>query len=214
MRAAPVARASARWMVFPIPPRTATWSKASPPLPAARPSRSWSPIAMPSPSSACALPGPSAWAKPICRRWPTAACSAAFMAARKARITLTTSPRPSPRAPPTVPVPPPPPAFAAFGLAEETWSSGRGPASNNGLCAYTPSRGVISVRGNWPLTPTMDVVVPYARTMADLLAVLEVVVAEDAGHAWRPMAHCSHGCPSPASAACAQLSYAELAAEP
>ena len=50
-------------------------------------------------------------------------------------------------------------SFSAFGLAEETWSSGRGPASNNGLCAYTPSRGVISVRGNWPLTPTMDVVV-------------------------------------------------------
>ena len=70
-------------------------------------------------------------------------------------------------------------SFAAFGLAEETWSSGRGPASNNGLCAYTPSRGVISVRGNWPLTPTMDVVVPYARTMADLLEVLDVVVADD-----------------------------------
>ncbi len=79
-------------------------------------------------------------------------------------------------------------SFAAFGLAEETWSSGRGPASNNGLCAYTPSRGVISVRGNWPLTPTMDVVVPYARTMADLLEVLDQVVAEDSnprGDLWR-----------------------------
>ncbi|WP_434610514.1 amidase [Pseudomonas sp. R1-7] len=79
-------------------------------------------------------------------------------------------------------------SFAAFGLAEETWSSGRGPASNNGLCAYTPSRGVISVRGNWPLTPTMDVVVPYARTMADLLEVLDVVVANDPdtrGDLWR-----------------------------
>lgn len=79
-------------------------------------------------------------------------------------------------------------SFAAFGLAEETWSSGRGPASNNGLCAYTPSRGVISVRGNWPLTPTMDVVVPYARSMADLLEVLDVVVADDAdkrGDLWR-----------------------------
>jgi amidase len=79
-------------------------------------------------------------------------------------------------------------SFAAFGMAEETWSSGRGPASNNGLCAYTPSRGVISVRGNWPLTPTMDVVVPYARTMADLLEVLDVVVAEDPdtrGDLWR-----------------------------
>ena len=79
-------------------------------------------------------------------------------------------------------------SFSAFGLAEETWSSGRGPASNNGLCAYTPSRGVISVRGNWPLTPTMDVVVPYARTMADLLEVLDVVVTDDPdtrGDLWR-----------------------------
>ena len=79
-------------------------------------------------------------------------------------------------------------SFAAFGLAEETWSSGRGPASNNGLCAYTPSRGVISVRGNWPLTPTMDVVVPFARTMADLLEVLDVIVADDPdtrGDLWR-----------------------------
>ena len=79
-------------------------------------------------------------------------------------------------------------SFCAFGLAEETWSSGRGPASNNGLCAYTPSRGVISVRGNWPLTPTMDVVVPFARTMADLLEILETVVADDPdtrGDLWR-----------------------------
>jgi len=79
-------------------------------------------------------------------------------------------------------------SFAAFGLGEETWSSGRGPASNNALCAYTPSRGVISVRGNWPLVPTMDVVVPHTRTMADLLEVLEVIVADDPetrGDFWR-----------------------------
>lgn len=79
-------------------------------------------------------------------------------------------------------------SFAAFGLGEETWSSGRGPASNNALCAYTPSRGVISVRGNWPLVPTMDVVVPHTRTMADLLEVLDVIVADDAetrGDFWR-----------------------------
>ncbi|SEJ34552.1 amidase [Demequina mangrovi] len=79
-------------------------------------------------------------------------------------------------------------SFAAFGLGEETWSSGRGPASNNALCAYTPSRGVISVRGNWPLVPTMDVVVPQTRTMADLLEVLDVIVAEDVetrGDLWR-----------------------------
>lgn len=79
-------------------------------------------------------------------------------------------------------------SFAAFGLGEETWSSGRAPASCNALCAYTPSRGVISVRGNWPLVPTMDVVVPHTRTMADLMEVLEVVVADDPtprGDFWR-----------------------------
>ncbi|MGJ0203915.1 amidase [Leucobacter sp. gxy201] len=79
-------------------------------------------------------------------------------------------------------------SFAAFGLGEETWSSGRAPASNNALCAYTPSRGVISVRGNWSLVPTMDVVVPHTRSMADLLEVLDVIVADDAetrGDFWR-----------------------------
>ncbi|MEG5262923.1 amidase [Pseudomonas sp. JDS28PS106] len=101
-------------------------------------------------------------------------------------------------------------SFAAFGLAEETWSSGRGPASNNGLCAYTPSRGVISVRGNWPLTPTMDVVVPYARTMADLLEVLDVVVAEDTekrGDLWR----LQPWVPIPSVASVRPASYLELA---
>lgn len=79
-------------------------------------------------------------------------------------------------------------SFAVFGLAEETWSSGRGPASHNGLCAYTPSRGLISVRGNWPLVPTMDVVVPHTRTMADLLEVLDILVVDDPdvrGDLWR-----------------------------
>ncbi len=102
-------------------------------------------------------------------------------------------------------------SFAAFGLAEETWSSGRGPASNNGLCAYTPSRGVISVRGNWPLTPTMDVVVPYARSMADLLEVLDVVVAEDPdtrGDLWR----LQPWVPIPDVASVRPASYPELAA--
>lgn len=78
--------------------------------------------------------------------------------------------------------------FAAFGLGEETWSSGRAPASNNALVAYTPSRGVISVRGNWPLVPTMDVVVPHTRSVADLRLVLDVVVADDEtseGDFWR-----------------------------
>ena len=79
-------------------------------------------------------------------------------------------------------------SFCAFGIGEETWSSGRGPASNNALCAYTPSRGMISTRGGWPLVPTMDVVVPHTRSMADLLEVLDVVVVDDPdtrGDFWR-----------------------------
>lgn len=104
-------------------------------------------------------------------------------------------------------------SFAAFGLAEETWSSGRGPASNNGLCAYTPSRGIISVRGNWPLTPTMDVVVPFARTMEDLLEVLDVIVADDPetrGDLWRMQPWV----PIPSASSVRPATYRELAAKP
>jgi amidase len=102
-------------------------------------------------------------------------------------------------------------SFAAFGLGEETWSSGRGPASNNGLCAYTPSRGVISVRGNWPLVPTMDVVVPHTRTMSDLLEVLEVIVTDDPltrGDFWRSQPWV----PLPAASAVRPPSYPALRA--
>jgi amidase len=104
-------------------------------------------------------------------------------------------------------------SFSAFGLAEETWSSGRGPAANNGLCAYTPSRGLISVRGNWPLTPTMDVVVPFARIMADLLEVLDVIVAPDPdtrGDLWRLQTWV----PIPSVESIRPSSYLELAATP
>lgn len=90
-------------------------------------------------------------------------------------------------------------SFCAFGIGEETWSSGRAPASNNALCAYTPSRGVISVRGGWPLVPTMDVVVPHTRTMADMLEVLDVIVADDPvarGDFWRSQPWIALPCPS------------------
>lgn len=79
-------------------------------------------------------------------------------------------------------------SFAAFGLGEETVSSGRSPAANNGLVAYTPSRGVISLRGNWVLHATKDEVVPHTRTVSDLLALLPVLTADDPdtrGDLWR-----------------------------
>jgi amidase len=70
-------------------------------------------------------------------------------------------------------------SFGVFGMGEETISSGRSPASNNGLVAYTPSRGILSIRGNWPLFPTCDTVVPHTRTMADMFTLLDVIAVKD-----------------------------------
>lgn len=78
--------------------------------------------------------------------------------------------------------------LCAFALGEETVSSGRSPASNNGLVAYTPSRGVLSMRGNWPLLALRDVVVPLTRTVPDLLEILNILVEDDPrtdGDLWR-----------------------------
>ncbi|MFT8705359.1 MAG: amidase [Bifidobacterium sp.] len=79
-------------------------------------------------------------------------------------------------------------SFAAFGMGEETVSSGRSPAANNGVVAYTPTRGVISLRGNWVLHATKDEVVPHARTVEDLLQLLPTLTQADEdtrGDLWR-----------------------------
>ncbi|EAT79431.1 hypothetical protein SNOG_13104 [Parastagonospora nodorum SN15] len=44
--------------------------------------------------------------------------------------------------------------------------------------AFAP-RGVLSVRGNWPLFSDAGIVDHYARTLRDLLHVLDVIVADD-----------------------------------
>ncbi|RSL44562.1 hypothetical protein CEP53_011190 [Fusarium sp. AF-6] len=85
-------------------------------------------------------------------------------------------------------------SFAAFGLAGETVSSGRAPASNNSLVGYSPSWGVLPNRGQWPLYPTCDVIVPHTRSMRDLFDVLNVAVADDVDSAkgvdfWRNQTH-------------------------
>lgn len=101
-------------------------------------------------------------------------------------------------------------SMGVFGMGEETVSSGRSPASNNGLCAYTPSRGVISIRGNWPLFPTRDVVVPHTRSMNDMFRLLEVIVADDqdtTGDFWREQ----KAVPLPAASAVRPESYLDLA---
>ncbi|RAX51095.1 amidase [Arthrobacter sp. AQ5-05] len=101
-------------------------------------------------------------------------------------------------------------SMGVFGMGEETVSSGRSPASNNGLCAYTPSRGVISIRGNWPLFPTRDVVVPHTRSMDDMFRLLDVIVADDpktTGDFWRDQKSVE----LPAASSVRPESYATLA---
>lgn len=74
--------------------------------------------------------------------------------------------------------------FCDFGIGEETVSSGRSPASNNGLVAYTPSWGVIPSTGNLPLHPYRDVVVPHATTVAGLSEVARCIVGDDGCDVW------------------------------
>ncbi|TCU43763.1 amidase family protein [Curtobacterium sp. PhB146] len=76
-------------------------------------------------------------------------------------------------------------SLCAFGLGEETVSSGRSPASNNALVAYTPSWGVVPSVGNWPLHPYRDVVVPHTRTVSDLREVLAVIAGADDRDVWQ-----------------------------
>jgi Asp-tRNA(Asn)/Glu-tRNA(Gln) amidotransferase A subunit family amidase len=70
-------------------------------------------------------------------------------------------------------------SMAAFGMGSETVSSGRSPASNNALVCYTPSKGLLSCRGLWPLYITCDVPTPFARSMSDMLTILDVIGSED-----------------------------------
>lgn len=70
-------------------------------------------------------------------------------------------------------------SMAVFGLGSETVSSGRSPASNNALVCYTPSKGILSCRGLVPLYVTCDVPTPYARSVSDLLALLDVIAVPD-----------------------------------
>ncbi|MGW7291890.1 amidase family protein [Streptomyces xiamenensis] len=99
--------------------------------------------------------------------------------------------------------------LCSFGIGEETVSSGRSPASNNALVAYTPSWGVVPGAGNWPLHPFRDVVVPHTLDVADLLDVLTVIAGPDDRDVWQrqsaidvsPAARVAAGIPALASAA-------------
>ncbi|KAH6877667.1 amidase signature domain-containing protein [Alternaria rosae] len=70
-------------------------------------------------------------------------------------------------------------SMAVFGMGSETVSSGRSPASNNAIVCYTPSKGLLSCRGLWPLYITCDVPTPYARSVDDILEILNVIATPD-----------------------------------
>jgi Asp-tRNA(Asn)/Glu-tRNA(Gln) amidotransferase A subunit family amidase len=83
-------------------------------------------------------------------------------------------------------------SMAVFGMGSETVSSGRSPASNNALVAYTPSRGILSCQGLWPLYVTCDDPVPLARSVTDMLEILSVIAEPDEeieGDFWREQVH-------------------------
>ena len=69
--------------------------------------------------------------------------------------------------------------FGAVGLGTDTGSSIRGPSSHQALVGFRTTMGLSSRDGIAPLSMARDVGGPIARTVADAVAVLEVIVGHD-----------------------------------
>lgn len=77
--------------------------------------------------------------------------------------------------------------FALVGIGTDTVNSIRSPASANCLVGIRPTLGLVSRAGIIPYSYTQDTAGPLARTVADAVKVLNVVVGydpEDAATAW------------------------------
>ena len=70
-------------------------------------------------------------------------------------------------------------SFAAVGMGSDTCGSIRIPAANNNLFGLRVTQGLSSRDGIIPLSDTQDVGGPLARSMIDLVTVLDVTVGED-----------------------------------
>ena len=70
--------------------------------------------------------------------------------------------------------------FGAVGLGSDTGSSIRGPSSHQALVGFRTTMGLTSRDGIAPLSAARDVGGPMTRTVADAVAVLEVIVGQDA----------------------------------
>lgn len=71
--------------------------------------------------------------------------------------------------------------IATLALGTETVNSLRNAANTAGVVAIRPTHGLVSRVGVMPLSTTMDVVGPFARSVADAALVLDLLVGRDAG---------------------------------
>lgn len=70
-------------------------------------------------------------------------------------------------------------SFGAVGLGTDTGNSIRGPSAHQALVGIRSTMGLTSRAGVIPLNASADVAGPMARTVADAVAVFEVVVGSD-----------------------------------
>jgi amidase len=70
-------------------------------------------------------------------------------------------------------------SFGAVGLGTDTGNSIRGPSSHQALVGIRSTMGLTSRGGVIPLDLRADIAGPIARTVADAVAVFEVIVGED-----------------------------------
>ena len=69
--------------------------------------------------------------------------------------------------------------FGMLGIGSDTWGSIRNPASNNSIVGLRPSWGTVSRAGMMGLYDARDVVGPMARSVADVVAMLDVIAGAD-----------------------------------
>ena len=71
--------------------------------------------------------------------------------------------------------------FCAAALGTDTGGSVRIPAALNGLSGIRPTTGLVSIRGVFPITWTLDSVGPIAHAVSDLAVLLDVLAGYDPG---------------------------------
>lgn len=71
-------------------------------------------------------------------------------------------------------------SFGVVGLGSDTWGSIRNPSSNNALVGIRTSWALVSRAGMIGLYDARDTAGPMARTMADLVTLLDVIAGVDA----------------------------------